>query len=115
MIIYNVTCKIEESREEEWIKWMREIHVPEVCAKGAFMGATLMRLKFPLEDEGVTYAVQYRCASMEILDRYLSEYAPALQLDHTLKFGTDVIAFRTILEVEGEYAPISDFGGRISD
>ena len=106
MIIYNVTCKIDESRESEWVKWMRDVHVPEVCAKGSFIRATFLRLKFPLEDEGVTYAIQYQSPSMQILDRYLSEHAPALQLDHTLKFGTDVIAFRTILEVEGEYAPV---------
>ena len=106
MIIYNVTFKIDESREYEWVKWMRDVHVPEVCAKGSFLGATLLRLKFPLEDEGVTYAIQYRCTHMQILDRYLSEFAPALQLDHTLKFGADVVAFRTILEVEGEYASV---------
>jgi hypothetical protein len=62
-----------------------------------------MRLKFPAEDEGVTYAIQYKCPSMQILERYLSDHAPTLQLDHTLKFGTDVVAFRTILEVIGEY------------
>jgi len=103
MIIYNVTCKIETARETEWVKWMREVHVPEVCAKGAFIRATMLKLKYPVEDEGVTYAIQYQIPSMAALDRYLSEFAPALQLDHTLKFGTDVIAFRTILEVEGEY------------
>lgn len=103
MIIYNVTCKVDSSREAEWVKWMREKHVPEVCAKGAFYGATMMRLKYPVEDEGVTYAIQYKCPSMSVLDRYLSESAPSLQLDHTMKFGPDVVAFRTILEVVGEY------------
>lgn len=103
MIIYNVTCKIDTVREEEWVQWMREIHIPEVCATGAFTRATLMRLRFPIEDEGVTYAIQYSCPSLPVLDRYLSEQAPALQLEHTLRFGADVVAFRTILEVEGEY------------
>jgi hypothetical protein len=106
MIIYNVTCKIDASREDEWVKWMREKHIPEVCAAGCFSGAIMMKLKFPPEDEGVTYAIQYRCTSMEILDQYLSEYAQALQLDHILKFGEDVVAFRTILETAGDYAPV---------
>lgn len=106
MIIYNVTCKIDASREAEWVKWMREIHVPEVCAKGGFIRATLLRLKYPVEDEGVTYAIQYQCPSMQMLEHYLSEHAPSLQLDHTLKFGADVVAFRTILEVEGEYGAV---------
>ena len=106
MIIYNVTCKIESAREDEWVKWMREVHVPEVCAKGNFLSATLLRLKYPVEDEGITYAVQYKSSSMQALDKYLTEHAPALQLDHVLKFGTDVVAFRTILETVGEYAQV---------
>jgi len=106
MILYNVTCKIEASREDEWITWMRDVHVPEVCVKGSFLGATMLRLKYPVEDEGITYAVQYRCPSMQVLDRYLSEFAPALQLDHTMKFGLDVVAFRTILESVGEYGVV---------
>ena len=107
MIIYNVTCKIDVSREEEWVKWMREKHVPDVCAAGNFTHATLLKLKFPLDDEGVTYAIQYKCASMQVLDKYLSEHAPTLQLEHTMKFGTDVVAFRTILEMLGEYAQVA--------
>jgi hypothetical protein len=106
MIIYNVTCKIATSREEEWLKWMREIHVPAVCDAGGFVRAGLLRLKFPVDDDGVTYAVQYQCPTMQMLDRYLSESAPALQVDHTLKFGEDVTAFRTILETVGEYGAV---------
>jgi hypothetical protein len=107
MIIYNVTCKVDTTRETEWVKWMREVHVPEVCQKGKFLSATFLKLRFPVEDEGVTYAIQYRIPTMQQLDAYLSEHAPSLQLDHTLKFGSDVIAFRTILEVEGEYGVVS--------
>jgi len=106
MIIYNVTCKVDASREDEWVSWMRKVHVPDVCATGSFISATLLRLKFPPEDEGVTYAVQYHCPSMQILDRYLSEFAPALQQEHSAKFGNDVVAFRTILEKVGEYGVV---------
>jgi hypothetical protein len=106
MIIYNVTCKIAAAREEEWLKWMRETHVPEVCKVGEFVHATLLKLKFPVDDDGVTYAVQYHSPSMQLLDKYLTDSAPAMQVDHMLKFGEDVTAFRTILETVGEYGAI---------
>ncbi len=106
MIIYNVTCNVDAIREDEWVSWMRETHVPEVCATGCFHGATLLKLKYPIEDEGATYAVQYRCPSMQDLDQYLSDFAPALQKQHTEKFGSHVAAFRTILETLGEYGPV---------
>ena len=108
MIFYNVTCKVDLSREEEWVKWMRETHVPEVCATGCFVKATFLKLKFPAEDEGVTYAIQYHCPSMQLLDKYLNEFAQGLQQDHAMKFGSDVVAFRTILEKLGEYGYVGE-------
>lgn len=107
MIIYNVTCKVDSSREDEWVAWMRETHVPEVCGTGCFSRAVLLKLKYPVEDEGVTYAVQYDCPSMQMLDKYLNEFAQGLQLNHTLKFGENVVAFRTVLEKLGEYGAVS--------
>lgn len=107
MIIYNVTCKVDFSREKEWVEWMRKTHVPEVVGTGCFTGATLLKLKFPAEDEGVTFAVQYQCPSMQMLDKYLNEFAQSLQVDHTMKFGADVVAFRTVLEKLGEYGAVA--------
>ena len=107
MIIYNVTCKVDSSREEEWIAWMRETHVPDVCKTGCFVSAKLLKLKYPADDEGVTYAIQYQCPSMQVLDQYFNEHAEALQLEHSTKFGSDVVAFRTILEMLGEYGIVN--------
>jgi hypothetical protein len=43
---------------------------------------------------------------MQLLDQYLTDSAPAMQVDLMLKFGEDVTAFRTILETVGEYGAI---------
>lgn len=97
-IVYNVTVKVDDSVEKSWLRWMRDAHIPDVMATGCFTGHAIFRLKFPVEDEGVTYAIQYRCATMRDLDRYHSKYAAALQKEHSVRFEGRFAAFRTILE-----------------
>ncbi|WP_338769010.1 DUF4286 family protein [Bernardetia sp. ABR2-2B] len=100
MILYNVTVNVEDAIHDNWIKWMKEEHIPDVMKTGMFSENKILKLlsKLP-EEEGTTYAVQYFCQSLEDLEKYQQEFAPKLQQDHLKKFGNKVIAFRTILEV----------------
>ena len=64
---------------------------------GCFTGARV--LKVLVEDEGVTYSVQYDFDTMEIYERYQKEFAPKLQAEHSKKFKDKYAAFRTILKI----------------
>lgn len=99
MILYNVTVSVEGPVHQQWLKWMQEVHIPEVMATGKFKTYRLCKLLQPVPEEGVTFAVQYYCDSREVLDQYFVEYAPALQEAHNARFGGQAMAFRTILEV----------------
>ena len=100
MILYNVTVQVEHSVVEDWLKWMREVHIPDVLKTKLFTEYKLCRL---LNDEhstyGVTYAVQYFLESSDDLDTYQKHYAPRLQADHYDRYGDKCLAFRTVLEV----------------
>ena len=37
MIIYNVTVNIDESIHEEWLLWMKNVHIPDVMETGHFL------------------------------------------------------------------------------
>ncbi|HFA50143.1 MAG TPA: DUF4286 family protein [Bacteroidetes bacterium] len=100
MIIYNVTVKVENSIQNEWLKWMEEKHIPAVMATGCFTKNKIMRLLEPPADEqGTTYAVQYFCKDMETLQHYSKQHAPALQADHMERYKGKYVAFRTVMEV----------------
>ena len=75
MYIYNVTVKIDQSRADEWLVWMREKHIPDVMATGFFTENRICRLVDEGDMEGITFAI------------------------HSEKFGTDFVAFRTLMEV----------------
>lgn len=98
MILYSVTVNIEDSVHQEWIQWMREVHVPDVMNTKCFVSNKIMRLLEP-KQEGHTYSFQYFCASSEKLQEYQEQYAAALQADVAAKYANKFVAFRTILEV----------------
>ena len=37
MILYNVTVSIDYDIHQNWLKWMKEVHVPNVLATGLFI------------------------------------------------------------------------------
>ena len=100
MILYNVTVNVEDSIREEWIKWMREIHIPEVMQTGLFKEHKLLHL---LNEEdgntGATFAIQYFCETMQDYDKYQAEFAKNLQFEHSRRYKGKFVAFRTLLEV----------------
>lgn len=96
-LIYNVTINVDDDVREEWLHWMRTVHIPDVMATGCFTEWRLCRLLME-EEKGTTYAIQYTAASMEDFERYQKLYAPELQRQHTEKFKDKFVAFRTLLE-----------------
>jgi hypothetical protein len=98
MFIYNVTVNINEDAHAEWVKWMKEIHIPEVMKTGCFIDSQMVKVLYT-EDEGHTYSMQYKFLEMPDIERYQKEFAPRLQADHTSKFKDKYAAFRTILQI----------------
>lgn len=99
MIIYSVTINIEDDVHEEWLYWMREVHIPEVISTGLMHGYRMLRLLTRQPDEtGVTYNIQYTLQSLEDYERYQAEFAPALQQKTAAKFPGKFVAWRTLLE-----------------
>ena len=69
MIIYNVTVKIDNDIHDEWMEWMRSIHIPEVMATQKFIDHQVAKVLVDDED-GMTYSIQYKCESMSHLEDY---------------------------------------------
>ncbi len=70
MYIYNVTINVDESIHDSWMTWMQDIHIPEVLATGKFTKALMSEVLVKEDLGGITYSIQYTCASKEILLHY---------------------------------------------
>ena len=100
MIVYNVTLKAETDIAEEWLKWMQEVHIPEVMATACFLRYRLFHLRLE-EQDGISFCVQYEAEADDNLHDYFENFAPEMQQKHHDKYGERVVAFRTLLELIG--------------
>ena len=97
MFIYNVTVNISDEIRDEWLLWMREVHIPDVMDTGCFTWNRILKV-LHVNDEGHTYSVQYGFKEMADIEAYSSNFAQKLQAEHKAKFGEKYTAFRTLLE-----------------
>ena len=99
MIVYSVTVNVEDEIQEDWIKWMKEVHIPDVMQTGLFTENRIFRIISHQPDEtGTSYNIQYSCPSMKDLHQYQAMHAPRLQKEHTDRYEGKFVAFRTLLE-----------------
>jgi hypothetical protein len=97
MIVYNVTVAVDKTIEEDWLRWMKTVHIPDVLRSGKFLDHKIYRV-LAHETETTSYAVQYFIQSMDELQYYLTHHAPSLRHEVQQKFGDRQVAFRTLLE-----------------
>ena len=99
MIVYNVTINVHDDIAEEWVKWMKEIHIPQVMATGIFLEYSFNKLITRQEDEdGTTFCIQYRCESIALYEQYDTQFATALREETSKKYAGKFVAFRTLME-----------------
>lgn len=99
MIIYNVTVNIDNVLADEWLKWMKEVHVPDVMKTGMFIRNNIYKILADEDSGGQSFSVQYTCENMQKYEEYREKFATALQADHSQKFKDHFVAFRTLLEL----------------
>jgi hypothetical protein len=99
MIVYNVTIKVENDIAEEWVKWMKEEHMPDLQNTGLFTEYRLCRLLEQDEAEGVTFSAQYTCINMDAYNSYINTHAETMRNKAFSRFGGRFIAFRSVMEI----------------
>jgi hypothetical protein len=99
MILYSVTCLIDDDIHDEWLTWMTDVHLPDVMATGKFLSNQMFRIDpHDATDTGISYNIQYTLETRTLLQDYSVNHGPALKAKTLAKFGERVLAFRTVLE-----------------
>jgi hypothetical protein len=99
MIIYNVTVKVDPQIAEEWLKWIRSEHIPEIMNTGCFTDFKIVRLLEVDDSEGPTYAIQYSALSKEDYNRYIDFHSSEFIKKSFDKWGEQFFAFKSVMEV----------------
>lgn len=99
MFLYNVTITVDIDIHEDWARWMRDSHIPDVMTTGMFLSYRMGRLMGHEHVDSEIYTVQYLVKDMAHLRRYQEEFAPKLQQEHRDRYDGKFAAFRTVMEV----------------
>jgi Domain of unknown function (DUF4286) len=98
MLIYNVTVSINKSIELDWIKWMKETHIPHVLGTGLFTGHQFYKVLSHDDPTTSSFCTMYYVPMLDNFVTYLNDFAPALRQEVDKKYGGQYAAFRTLLE-----------------
>ena len=102
MILYNVTFNLAPEIEQDWLQWVQKEHIPAMLATQKFVSAQLVKIYDDQQSATGSYAVQYKAENARLLNAYLKEDAPQLQQQTKERFGDQLLAFRTFLNVLSE-------------
>jgi hypothetical protein len=98
MVLYNVTIGIDAAAELEWLEWMKNKHIPDVMSCELFLEYKIFKVITGEAEETVSYSIQYFADNINMVQKYLNEFAPALVEEHRKRYQNRHVAFRTLLE-----------------
>ena len=98
MIIYNITVNVENDIRDEWLQWMKTVHIPNVMKTKYFIENMICKVLVD-EEQGTTYSIQYTCDSVRDYEEYKKLHASRLQKEVADKYGQKQVSFRTLLEI----------------
>ena len=99
MILYIVNVTVKKDIQDEWLNWMKEIHIPNVLKTGYFVKADIYNIILPAKSGNeVSFSVQYESESYEKFMSYTVKESKRLQKEHANRFENNVKAERYVIE-----------------
>lgn len=93
MVIYEITATVRADLIEDYEKYMRGRHVPDLLATGFFANAFFTRTT------GKRYRIQYHARDENALKSYLEKDADRLRQDFIKHFPAGVTLAREVWEI----------------
>ena len=98
MFVYNITFKVEHEFLDDWMKWQKEIQIPEILATGCFYEHRFYELMDINEEDGRTFVMQFLSRSKSDYNRYQHIFGGTLRHRAIEKWKDHVVSFRTLLK-----------------
>ena len=99
MFIFNTTYLVSDKAHGEWLKWVREQHIPFMLGSSYFTNPQVARIITSDKQDGTSFSVQFHVQDMQTLKLWNKEYSSLFQENCSQQFGTEVIFFTTVLEL----------------
>ncbi|MBD1395486.1 DUF4286 family protein [Mucilaginibacter glaciei] len=97
MIVYNDTFILEDTVEQEWLEWMKTVHIPAIMATGHFSSYRILNI-IDSPNDGVTYCIQYNADNQEAFNLYYTHHLFGFQQLHQERFADRFVMFNTLMK-----------------
>lgn len=97
-VVYEVTVSVQAAIAEKYRLWL-DLHVGQILAISGFTQAKIFKHQ-PESAQERTWTIQYLLTSMDALNSYLENHAPAFRKEASDLFGTQFSAARRVMVLE---------------
>ena len=98
MILYNVTIGIDKEIEQDWLQWIRTIHIPAVVEAGKFVDYRFYKMLTHDDETTSSYCIQYFVPTIQQFQSFLDTAGKTLMEEHHQKFKDRHVVFQSLLE-----------------
>ena len=99
MVLYIVNVTIKKDRSNEWLEWMKNVHIPHVMETGYFINAEIYDIILPATHrDDFSYSIHFSSESYEKFMKYRVRESKRLQKEHEEKFGQYISIQRFVME-----------------
>jgi hypothetical protein len=99
MILHNTTFSVDQTVNEAWLDWIKEIYFAAAKESGWVNQFRLMRMRNVPDDSGLTYSVQLYFIQESHWEEFLDAIEPSLLNHLVVHFGEKVLFFQSQLDV----------------
>ncbi len=97
MLIYNVTIKIDNDIETDWVLWQKGVYIPAVMASGFFHDSQFSKLISHQDADGKTYVMQFYAKDHATFENYKARHADEFNDLLSAKWGNKFVVFESLL------------------
>lgn len=98
MLFHNITYNIDVNAEQDFLEWMRNVHVPKVMITGFPKEFKILKLLTEIDNGGVTYSFQYFFDSIEGFEVFENDYLDDLNDIVDKRYRGKYVFFASLLQ-----------------
>ncbi len=98
MFIYNLTTKIDNDIEMEWLRWQKETFIPAIMNTGLFYDLRFFKLLGQDESDGKTFIIQFYAEKKSLYEAYIIQHSERFIKKTINRWGGKFLVFQSLLE-----------------
>lgn len=98
MIIFNSTFIVPDNLKNDFLDFIRTQYIPQAVKNNVMTEPRLSRVFGKEEDEGCSYALEFKTDSVESLEQWNKEVGIDLFLEVMSRFEQNVLGFATVMQ-----------------